>query len=117
MKRLAIEFRDQKINMSLPDAGVLSAMVTVVDQSDRDATSTDEVHLELGGLDFVDGRHPRWGKFNLVPGETVRITLHNDRIADPEKRRTGETESERLESKRNYVRMVAAELGWKILED
>lgn len=117
MKRLAIEFRDQRINMSLPEAGVLTATVTVVDHSDRDTSSTDEVQLELGGLDSVDGRHPRWGKFDLVPGDTVRITVHDDRIADPAKQRTGETEEERLDSKRNYVRRVAAELGWKILED
>ena len=117
MKRLAIEFRDQTINMSLPEAGVLTAMVTVVDHGDRDTSSSDEVQLELGGVDSVDGQHPRWGKFDLVPGDTVRITVHDDRIADPEKQRTGETEEERLESKRNYVRRVAAELGWKILED
>jgi len=117
MKRLAIEFRDRRINMSLPEAGVLTATVTVVDHSDRDASSTDEVQLELGGLDSVDGRHPRWGKFDLVPGDTVRITVHDDRNSDPSTQRTGETEEERLGSKQNYVRRVAAELGWKILED
>jgi hypothetical protein len=116
MKRLAVEFRDQHINMSLPAAGVLTACITVVDKSDREPDRVDEVQLELGGLDPIDNKHPCWGRFDLVCGDSVVIAVHDDRVSDPEIARTGQTPDERLESKRNYVRRVAAELGWTITE-
>ena len=116
MKRLAVEFRDQRINMSLPETGVLMACVSVIDNGNTQPVSTDSVQLELDGLDSTDGRHPSWGRFNLVCGESVVITVHDDRVTDPALFRLGETEAEKAEAKRRYVRRTAAELGWTIVE-
>ena len=64
--------------MSLPRAGVLSAIVSVVDNTDKEPNSADSVYLELGSLDSVDGLHPNWGRFALLTGDLVLITVHDD---------------------------------------
>ncbi|MFK7821049.1 MAG: hypothetical protein AB8G99_20200 [Planctomycetaceae bacterium] len=116
MKRLAINFRGDTINMSLPGTGVLTAMVYVADRTDREPASSDEVTLDLGGLDSRDGTHPKWGCFDLAAGESVTITVYDDRITDAPVERTGTPPKQDEESKRNYVRQMAAELGWSITE-
>jgi hypothetical protein len=66
MKRLNVKYRDHDINMSLPAVGVLSAIVTVRDRSDREPDTDDTVELSLGSLDVTDNKHPRWGNFDFV---------------------------------------------------
>lgn len=116
MKRLAVNLRDETINISLPATGVLSAIVCVVDRSERDPASADEVTLELGGLDSTDGMHLNWGRFDLQPGDSVTITVHDDRQTDVPTKRTGTTPEQDMEAKRNYLRRMADELGWTITE-
>jgi hypothetical protein len=116
MKRLKVEFKNASINMSLPQAGVLTAMVTVADRSNRDPDAEDEVLLELRGLDATDEKHPDWGTFDLVPGDTVVISVHDDRLSDrPNERREFSREDDE-QRQRDYVREKAAEFGWVITQ-
>ena len=117
MKRLAVQFHEQTINMSLPEFGVLSALVCVVDRIEKEPGETDQVRLELGGLDSADGLHPQWGDFYLAAGDSVTITVHDDRISDEPIGRTGQTVEESKESEKNYVRQRALEFGWTISEN
>ncbi len=116
MKRINIHWRDKEVNMSLPAAGVLSAIVTVLDRTDKEPDSTDELCLHLGGLDSTDGMHPHWGDYDLQPGDRITISIHDDRESDPPIERRGLTQEENENSKKDYIRKTAEELGWQIIE-
>ena len=116
MKRLNVRFDNRDINMSLPAAGVLSAILTVTDRTDQEPEGEDKIKLSLSGLDATDSRHPRWGNFKLSVGETVTITIHGDRISDVPIRKEGPAEEEIALLQREYVRKMAAEWGWTITE-
>lgn len=105
------------MNMSLPESGVLSAIVSVLDRNDREPDTDDEVRLHLGGLDSSDGLHPQWGDFDLVPGDEVTISVFDDRASDPPIERRGMTETESEERKKQYLRGMARELGWDLIEN
>jgi hypothetical protein len=89
MKRLLVQFRNQTINMSLPEFGVLSAIISVVDRTNKGPNEIESTRLELGGLDSTDGKHPSWGTFDLDVGDSVTISIHGDRISDEPVERTG----------------------------
>jgi hypothetical protein len=116
MKRLTVEYHDKIVNMSLPGAGNMSAILTVVDGSDVRPGDDDDVFLSLGGLDSTTGRHVRWGHVDLEPGDIVRITVHDDQESDPPTSYIERDNGDHLESKREQVRSMAAELGWIINE-
>ena len=92
MKRLQVRWRDQVVNMSLPESGVLSAIVSVHDRRDKEPEAEDELRLHLGGLDSTDGMHPQWGDYDLVPGDEVTISVHDDQSCDPPVERRGANE-------------------------
>jgi len=102
--------------MSLPESGLLSAIVSVNDQQHENPDAEDEVILHLGGLDTTDGMHPSWGDFNLVTGDEIHMTIHDDRNSDTPTKRSGLTEEELIENKKEYLRNTAKELGWELIE-
>ena len=116
MKRLEVRWKDQVINMSLPESGVLSAIVSILDRKDKVPLAEDEVRLQLGGLDSTDGMHPHWGDFELSPGDKVTISIHDDRSSDPPVERRGLSVEEHEDNKKKYLRIAAAELGWDLIE-
>lgn len=103
--------------MSLPAPGVLSAAVSCVDRRDKEPSQKDEVRLHLGGLDSTDGMHPQWGDYDLIPGDEIVISIHDDQTSDPPVERRGLTREQIERSKKDYVRNTAQELGWTIVED
>lgn len=116
MKRLKVSWRDRTVNMSLPESGVLSAIVSVFDSKDKDPDADDELRLHLGGLDSVDGLHPHWGDYDLVAGDEITISVHDDRSSDSPIERRGLTKEDIETNKKNYVRQIAEELGWELIE-
>ncbi len=116
MKRLEVRWRDQVVNMSLPASGVLSAIVTIQDRSHREAEADDVLRLHLGGLDSTDGMHPHWGDYDLVPGDEVTISVHDDRASDPPLERRGLSKEDVETNKKKHLRQTAAELGWELIE-
>ena len=111
-----VKFRDKTINMSLAEHGVLSAIISVVDNDASSLNPGERVELQLGGLDAVERDHPDWGNFDLNTGDTVTITIHDDRISDPPTQRNSWTEEQEIESQQNYVREMAAKFGWTLSE-
>jgi hypothetical protein len=116
MKRIQVQFHGKVVNMALPETGVLSAIVSCVDRRDKDPDSEEEVRLHLGGLDNTDGKHPQWGDFDLQPGDQVVMSIHDDRISDPPIDRRGLSSDETQMEKKNYVRKMAKDFGWTIVE-
>ena len=116
MKRLEVKFRDNTINMSLADHGVLTAIISVVDNDDSSLNPGERIELQLGGLDAAERNHPDWGSFDLDSGDTVAVTIHDDRISDPPTRRNSWTEEQEIESQKKYVREMAAKFGWTLNE-
>lgn len=102
--------------MSLPESGVLSAIVTIQDLRHRQAEADDIVRLQLGGLDSTDGLHPHWGDYDLVPGDEVTISVHDDLSSDPPLERRGLSKEYIEANKKKYLRQTAAELGWELIE-
>lgn len=116
MKRLKVQWRDQVVNMSLPASGVLSAIVTIQDLAHKEAEADDVLRLQLGGLDSTDGMHPHWGDYDLVPGDEIRISVHDDRLSDPPLERRGLSKEDIEAHKRKDLGQIAAELGWELIE-
>lgn len=116
MKRLSVEYHGKIVNMSLPGAGTIAATVAVTDRSIARPEDSDDIFLSLGGLDSSAQHQVRWGHVDLKPGDTVRITVHDDQQFDPPVVSTKRDPKDDLDSKRKRVREMAAELGWTINE-
>lgn len=116
MKRLRVRWRDQAVNMSLPESGVLSAIVSVLDRGGKEVEADELLKLQLGGLDSTDGMHPHWGDYDLVPGDEVTISIHDDQSSDPPIERRGLTKDDRESQEKKYLRKTAAKFGWELIE-
>ena len=102
--------------MSLPESGVLSAIVSVLDRQDKEPDTEDELRLHLGGLDSTDGLHPYWGDYDLVPGDEITISVFDDRSTDPPIERRGLSREEIENNKKQHLRDSAKALGWELIE-
>jgi hypothetical protein len=88
---------------------VLSAIVDHVSKRRR-------LHLVLGGLDTSAGEHVRWVDRHLRVGDEIRIRIAEGSKADRPVKRFLRDRSAEVESKKNYVREYAKQLGWEIKE-
>jgi len=82
-----------------------------------DPHAEEALRLHLGGMDDTDGKHPHWGDFDLHVGEQVVMSIHDDRNGDVPIERRGLTRDETQIEKKIYVRKMAKEFGWTIVED
>lgn len=118
MKRLAVEFGKKRINISLPSLGLLTATIKVCDVAPF--VGAGEVIVELVGHNVVDNTESNWGTFELVPGDSVNITVHDDQLSDPPnscRPRREMTERQKRRRLKASVRSGAAKLGWTIIEN
>ena len=115
MKSLRVTCRGEARTIALENQGVLLAMVTCTEGCKPDPAESNE--LSLTGLDSRTNSHLAWDKLDLESGDTVVIEIIEDCVGDPpDEIKPGNAEQE-LESKRQYVRETAKELGWSIVED
>jgi hypothetical protein len=90
------------------DRGVLSAIVSWV-AGDRG----EDLFLQVGGL--ANEEHRDWVRQKpLQVGDEVRVTIVETGSSDKPGRKRVIDPAETLKAKKNYVRRMAKELGWKI---
>ncbi len=117
MKRMSVQYHGKETNISLPGAGVLSAIFTVVDKTDDRPGEEDDASLQLGGLDSTTNEHIEWDRVTLCPGDIIQIAIHDDQKSDPPRSRRSSNSKGSIEFTKERVRSLAAELGWTINED
>lgn len=116
MKRMCVRYHGKEANISLPGAGVLSAIISVVDNRDDRPGEEDDASLRLGGLDSTTNEHLEWDRVTLNPGDIIEIVIHDDQKTDPPRKRRSGDNNEHIEFTKERVRSLAAELGWTINE-
>lgn len=77
--------------------------------------STEELFLELGGLDTSTHEFLKWLPHRpLAVGDEVRFKVVETESADPPTERKRDDPEQARQAKEDCVRRYAAELGWKI---
>lgn len=103
--------------MGIPGGGVLHAIVKVHNRSASDPRPKDYVSLSLAGLDTISNKHVDWDRLDLVPGDTIEITVHEDGEIDPPTVKQPQPPEEYQDFPKRRVRSMAAKLGWTIIEN
>jgi hypothetical protein len=98
----------------LPGDGVLGAHVSSVRR--KGSRKPAELSLHVGGLDSATGEHLVWREaLALHIGDEVRIKVSMDGRTDEPSGRKKPDASADLRARKNYVRKMAKELGWKLV--
>jgi hypothetical protein len=104
----------QVCTAGLAGAGVLGAHVSSVHR--KGPRKLVQLSLHVGGLDSGTGEHLVWHEaLRLHTGDEVRITVAADGVADKPATRKKADESQDLRARKNYVRKMAKQLGWKLV--
>jgi hypothetical protein len=91
--------------------GVLNTMVDCVETEE---SSRRELRLRVGGLISPLSEHVTWIKRDVSVGDEICVRIVQvDRVDEPI-HRLRDDPSAQLKAKKNYVRRVAKELGWKV---
>ena len=96
----------------LRENGVVSLIVTWL--SGERGT---DCFLQVGGLISRTQQHIHWvSKEPLKPDDSIQVRVLEADTADEPKARKGEDEAKALAAKKEYVRKLVKELGWKLEE-
>jgi hypothetical protein len=111
MRALEVHLNGKRLCLAgIGDDGVLTASVVSVTGRDR----ADQV-LEVGGLVGPTDENVSWTKGKALRlGDRIQIKLVEASAVDKPIERHRTDPKQRLKAKKNYVRMTAKELGWKI---
>jgi hypothetical protein len=76
----------------------------------------EELKLQAGGLDGNTNEHLDWATPPVKVGDEIKIKIiKTDSPSDPDTRRRTDPAVD-LERRKDYVRKMATELGWKLTE-
>lgn len=115
MNQFRIRYGPNEHTIGVDRNGVLTVFITSA-RRNGDGQPRGECSLELAGLDSESGSHLKWAQYSLEPGDRIEVDVLGDGEADPpEIVRKVDPEEEELR-KKNYVRKMAAEYGWKLAE-
>lgn len=99
--------------------GVLSCILNYMHrkaQGDSDECSEEEYHMSSGGLDTVSRDFVNWPNLDLSVGDHVELEILASSNASPAPTRKPHDEDAVAFSKKDYVRTMAKELGWELIE-
>jgi hypothetical protein len=103
------------------ELGVLGAHVSWVRRQGKDTRSKgpeateEELRLNVGGLITPTEEHVRWVDKTLKIGDEVRIVIAADEpTVDPPRSRERRDLVKERQQKKEYVKNMAKEFGWKI---
>jgi hypothetical protein len=110
MRAFSISLNRKKLCLAgVGERGVLSAIVNWV-AGDQGA----DLFMHVGGL--ANAEHIDWVKQKpLQVGDEIRVKIVEARSVDKPVRKRRIHPAETLKAKKRYVRMMAKELGWKIV--
>lgn len=113
MHALRVTLNGVVTTIALKNRGVLNATVMVNDSPRMDS---EEVYLNLGGLDSLLNEHSTWPDTVLKTGDEVKIEVLAHCAGDPPVQTYKNDPGESEERSKNYLRKKAKELGWTIDE-
>ena len=112
MRAFEVHLNKKKLCVAgIGDDGVLSAIVNWVT-----GKNGADLFLETGGLISPTSEHVSWiHQRPLQIGDTIQVKIvETDSIDEPTERRQRDAAKD-LRAKKDYVRTMAKQLGWKIL--
>lgn len=116
MERFKVTLGEHSHTIGTKEPGVLTIVVSAVSRGDGTPGPPRECRLEVGGLDSRSGSHFTWGKHDLVAGDKIEIEILDEGpFNEPRTERSFDLGTE-TEKKKDYVRKLADEFGWKIDE-
>jgi hypothetical protein len=93
------------------DDGVLTVMVSLAVKKGR---GIDDLRLDVGGLISPVHENVRWTNEHLNVGDEVTVRIVEVSTPDAPNERERSNPADDLEKKKEYVRAMAKEFGWKI---
>jgi hypothetical protein len=116
MERFKVTLNDHQHTIGVSDPGVLTIILSAVSR-EEEMPARHECRLELGGLDSSTGSHLDWATHDLTVGDKIKIEIlaggESDKPAE-ERKLDPQIEDER---KKDYIRKLALEFGWTIIEE
>jgi len=111
MRAFEIYLNDERLCLAgIGDDGVLSAIVNWVT-----GKKTADLFLQVGGLINPTDEHVSWiRQKRLRVGDEIQVKVVKANSVDEPMRRYRRDPAKELRAKKNYVRSLAKELGWKI---
>jgi len=77
---------------------------------------TDEYHVAFGGIDSTTSECVDWPKLEIRVGDRIEIEILEASVSCPPESRRGHRTSVSDFSRKEYIRSMATEYGWKIIE-
>ncbi len=107
----------EKVAVSgLEREGILTTMLTWCRRPDDAPGPREELELAVSGLDSPSDEHLEWFRRAIEFGSEIRIRPLETGIPMPPLQRRAISPEGRRKHKEAYVRKMAAELGWDIIE-
>ncbi len=99
--------------------GVLSCIVNYMNREageDGDGYMEDEYHMSSGGIDNVTGDFVDWPRLDLSVGDRIEFEILESSNPFPPATRRSHGGDAAAFSKKDYLRSMANEFGWEIIE-
>ena len=98
--------------------GVLSCILNYMGRRSEDSCEDeDEYQLCSGGIDNEAGDYVNWPVIDLKVGDNVELEIVEESEASPLAERRPHDGREAEYSKKDYIRRMAKEFGWRVIED
>jgi hypothetical protein len=81
----------------------------------KSAAPKEFLSVHAGGLDTTTGEHLTWHRRSLKVGDDISIRVVDVPRADKPRERRERDLKQELQTKKNYVRQTAKELGWEVV--
>ena len=96
--------------------GVISCIVNYMNRKTEGGDMEDQYHMSSGGIDNDTGDYVDWPRLEISAGDHIEFEILDATIAQPPaSRRPHRGDSEEY-SKKDYIRSMAKEFGWEIIE-
>ena len=117
MKAFRVSINGKKLCVAgIGDEGVLTTHVDWVAGVRGMKKGEGDLHLRIGGLISSTDTHVSWGVHHLQVGDEIRIKIvEKPAVDEPTHKSERLNPATQLRAKKRHVRMVAKELGWKIV--
>jgi hypothetical protein len=95
--------------------GEKGVVTTIITWAIRDGDAHCSLHI--GGLISPVREHVSWVRDRIIaPGDIVQVTVLDSTTADEPITRSTQDQDKDLEARKEHVRKLAQDLGWKVQE-
>ena len=117
--RISLNSKHQQTISLEGHPGVLSCILNYINrrpQVDKDECMEDGYHMSSGGIDNTTGDYVDWPRIGLAVGDRLEFEILDvSEACPPASRRPHDGDAAKY-SKKDYIRSVAKEFGWEVIE-